>query len=64
MYKIMKNMKFETTRGLTNFNFGRVLFGTEYSLTFLNTYNNYTIFSEQPISDFEAELTYTTPGEE
>ena len=60
----LKNMKFETTRGLTNFNFGRVLFGTEYSLTFLNTYNNYTIFSEQPISDFEAELTYTTPGEE
>ena len=60
----IRNMKFKTTRGLTNFNFGRVLFGCEYNLTFLNIYNNYTIFVEDPITDFEADLTFTTPGAE
>jgi hypothetical protein len=60
----LRNMKYKTTRGLTNFNFGRVLFGSEYNLTFLNIYNNYTVFMEEDITDFEADLSYTTPGEE
>ena len=57
----LRNMKFKTTRGLTNFNFGRVLYGSEYSLTFLNVYNNYTVFTDQPFS-VEVELDFTTPG--
>lgn len=43
----MKNLKYRITKGLTNFNFGRVLFGTEYSLTFFNTYHNYTVYTEE-----------------
>jgi hypothetical protein len=57
------NFKWNVTRGLTNFNYGRVLFGTEYGLTFLNTFNNYTIYTETRISEHENNFTYTTPGE-
>jgi hypothetical protein len=49
--------------GLTNFNFGRVLFGSEYTLTFLNTFGNYTIYTETRVSEHENDFTYTTPGE-
>ncbi|MFA5658623.1 MAG: hypothetical protein WC900_05005, partial [Oscillospiraceae bacterium] len=56
--------EFRTTKGLTNFNYGRVLFGTEYSLTFVNTYSNYIVYTEQNISadSFSADFTYTVPG--
>lgn len=60
----IKNMQIRTTKGLTNFNFGRVLYGTEYAITFLNTYNNYTIFTEDKITDVTYDITHTTPGEE
>ena len=59
----VQNMKFKPTRGLTNFNFGRVLFGTEYSLTFLNTYNNYTIYYDDVITGHEFHGTFESPGE-
>lgn len=59
----IKNMAIKTTKGLTNFNFGRVLFGTEYSLTFLNTYNNYTIYVETKIEDHDFIPTTQAPGE-
>lgn len=58
------DLGYNTTKGLTNFNYGRVLFGIEYSLTFLNTFNNYTIYSENKISEHDQNFTYTTPGEE
>lgn len=58
------NFKYNVTRGLTNFNYGRVLFGTEYSLTFLNTFNNYTIYTETRVTDHESDFTYTTIGDE
>ncbi len=54
------NFKYRITKGLTNFNFGRILFGSEYSLTFTNTYNNYTIYSEEKISEVEFDPTFTT----
>ena len=56
-------MRFSSNGGLTNFNFGRVLFGTEYNLTFLNTYNNYTIYKDDIVSGHDFYGTYTTPGE-
>ncbi|MFA5300752.1 MAG: hypothetical protein WC389_21390 [Lutibacter sp.] len=59
----IRNMEFKTTKGLTNFNFGRVLFGTEYSLTFLNTYNNFTIFADDIINQVDLYATTTAPGE-
>jgi len=55
------NFKYRITKGLTNFNFGRILFGSEYSLTFTNTYNNYTIYSEEKISEVELDGTFITP---
>lgn len=58
----LKNMKYKPTKGLTNFNFGRVLFGTEYNLTFFNTYHNYTIFTEDLISGHDLQGTFTVPG--
>jgi hypothetical protein len=57
------NFKYTPTKGLTNFNYGRVLFGAEYRLTFLNTFNNYTIYTESRASTHEPNFTYTTPGE-
>ncbi len=60
--KIM-NLMYRATKGLTNFNFGRVLFGTEYNLTFVNTYNNYTIYSEERISDHRLDGTFITVNE-
>lgn len=47
----IKNMKFSQIKGLTNFNFGRVLYGTEYNVSFTNTKNNYMIFSEDRASE-------------
>jgi len=58
----LKNMKYRITKGLTNFNFGRVLFGTEYNLTFFNTYHNYTIFTEDHLSGHDLNGTFKVPG--
>jgi len=58
----LKNMKYRVTKGLTNFNFGRVLFGTEYNLTFFNTYHNYTIFTEDHLSGHDLNGTFKVPG--
>jgi len=58
----LKNMKYRVTKGLTNFNFGRVLFGTEYNLTFFNTYHNYTIYTEDHLSGHDLQGTFKIPG--
>jgi len=58
----LQNMMVKVTKGLVNFNFGRVLFGTEYNLTFMNTYNNYTIYSDDVITDHSLIGTFGTPG--
>jgi len=60
----ISNMKWKPTKGLTNFNFGRVIFGTEYNVTFMNTYNNYTIYSDEVLTDHDFIGTFTTPDEE
>ncbi len=59
----LQNMMAKVTKGLVNFNFGRVLFGTEYNLTFMNTYNNYTIYSDDVITDHSLIGTFGTPGQ-
>lgn len=51
-------------RGLSNFNYGRTLYGTEYTITHTNTFNNYTIYSEEKITDIDFQGEYRTPGEE
>jgi len=60
----IRNMKTRVVKGLTNFNFGRVLYGSEYNLTFTNKYNNYTIFTDDVITDHTFEGTFTIPGED
>jgi hypothetical protein len=60
---LIQNMQFRSTRGLTNFNFGKVLFGSEYLLTFLNTYSNYIIYEEDDLSGHTFEGTFQVPGE-
>jgi hypothetical protein len=61
---VIKNMKFRVTRGLTNFNFGRVLFGSEYSLTYTNSYRNYIVYSEERITEHDFDGTFVVSGEE
>jgi len=61
---VIKKMQYRITRGLTNFNFGRVLFGSEYVVNYTNTYKNYTVFSETRISDHEIDFTHTTLEDE
>lgn len=56
--------KYKITKGLTNFNYGRTLFGTEISLTFMNTYNNYTIYSDEVLSGHDLIGTFNSPGQE
>jgi hypothetical protein len=58
----VQNLKSKITKGLTNFNYGRVIFGSEYSLAFMNTYNNYTIYSDDVITGHELHATFETPG--
>lgn len=58
----VKGMKYRATRGLTNFNFGRVLYGTEYNLTFFNTYHNYTVYQEDHVTGHDLRGTFKTPG--
>lgn len=60
----VRNMKWKVTRGLTNFNYGKVIFGSEYSLTFLNTYNNYTIYSDDVVAGHDFVGTFEIPGDE
>lgn len=59
----MRKLDFKITKGLTNFQFGRTLFGTEYNLTFLNTYNNYIIYTNNIIDSGELDGTFVIPGE-
>jgi len=58
----IQNFKYKPTKGLTNFNFGRVLFGTEFNLTFMNTYNNYTIYTDTVISGHDFNGDFEIPG--
>jgi len=37
-------------------------FNIEYNLTFMNTYNNYTIYSDDVITGHELHATFETPG--
>jgi hypothetical protein len=60
--KIM-NFKYRVTKGLTNFTFGRILFGSEFNLTFTNTYNNFTIYQEDRITEHDLLGDFTTDGE-
>jgi hypothetical protein len=57
----IKNMKYRPTKGLTNFNFGHVLFGTEFNITFLNTYHNYIVFEEEHITGHNFDASFKTP---
>lgn len=59
----IQNMKWRTTKGLTNFNFGRVIFGTEIALTFMNTYTNYTIYVDDLLEGHTFTGTFEIPGE-
>lgn len=59
----LRNMQYKIDRGLTNFNYGRVLYGSEINLTFFNRYSNYTIFTEENISGFTFNPTFISPGE-
>lgn len=59
----IQNFKYRCSKGLSNFNFGRVLFGTEYNVTFMNTYRNYAVYTDDVISEHDTSFTYIVPGE-
>ncbi len=60
----LRDFQYKINKGLTNFNFGRILFGSEYNLTFLNSYNNYIIYTDPVISGHDFIGTYEIPGDE
>lgn len=39
------DIQIRASRGLVNFNFGRVLFGTEFTVTFLNQFSDFRVFN-------------------
>lgn len=59
----IRNMEYRITKGLTNFNFGRVLYGSEYNLTFTNKYNNFEIYTDDNIDGHDFIGTFEIPGE-
>lgn len=59
----IRNMQYKIDRGLSNFNYGRVLYGSEINLTFFNRYSNYTIYTEENISSAVFDPTFISPGE-
>jgi hypothetical protein len=59
----IRYLRYSINKGLVNFNYGRTLFGTEYNLTFFNTYSNYNIFTDDVVSGHDFYGTFTTPGE-
>ena len=59
----IRNFSYSTTKGLTNFNYGRVLYGSEYILTFMNTYSNYIVYTDNVINGVEFTGTYRATGE-
>jgi len=60
----IRNMKLRITKGLTNFNFGRVLYGSEYNLTFTNIYNNFAIYTDDVVSGHDFDGTFVIPSGE
>lgn len=60
----LRDFAYKISKGLTNFNFGRTIFGSEYNLTFLNSYNNYIIYTDDVLSGHDLVGTYLIPGEE
>jgi hypothetical protein len=60
----LMNFRYSTTKGLTNFNYGRILFGTEYRLTFTNTFCNYTVYSDDRITEHDFIGEFNAPGDE
>ena len=58
----IRDMDVKMVRGLTNFNFGRVLYGSEYTVSFLNTFKNYNIFTDIEITSGEFEGEFIIPG--
>ena len=59
----IRNFSYSINKGLTNFNFGRVLFGSEFNLTFLNSYRNYIIYTDEVLSGHDFDGTFIIPGE-
>jgi hypothetical protein len=59
----IRNLDYKDARGLTNFNYGRVLYGTEYNLTFENSYKNFKIYTDDVVSGVDFYGTYKIPGE-
>lgn len=47
----IKNINLRTSKGLTNMNFGRVIYGEETELTFFSKFHNYTIIDEPVNTD-------------
>lgn len=59
----LRYFRYRINKGLTNFNFGRVLYGSEYSLTFFNSFDNYIIYTDEKLSEHDFYGTFETLGE-
>jgi hypothetical protein len=58
----IRGMKYNMANGLTNFSYGRILFGTEFNLTFLNRYSISSIYTEEHITGVTFVNTFRIPS--
>lgn len=58
------DIQIRASRGLVNFNFGRVLFGTEFTVTFLNQFSDFRVFNtrNRKVLDVCVDAFYTGAG--
>jgi len=47
------DINISTDKGLVNTNFGRIIYGQETEIIFLNAFRNYTITDEQPLTAYD-----------
>ena len=59
---VLRNFKYSINKGLTNFNFGRVLYGIEYTMTLTNNFNNFTLFIDDDITEHDSNFETIIPG--
>lgn len=49
--KRLSDISIRTSKGLVNFNFGRILYGQESEISYLNSFKNYTVIDEEALDE-------------
>jgi len=59
--KKLRDISIKTSKGLVNFNFGRVLYGQESEISYMSSFRNFTVYDEEEIDhDLAVKGEFTT----